>query len=131
MILTSEQTYAIRAVHALSSMEKKTVKDICSSDNMPLDFAYKILKKLERAGIVRSVLGRSGGYLLVKQPNIVSLFDILHAVDEDLFVKKCSKRRTPCEDCKDKEHCLLHDTVSKLQRMMFDMFKEKTIDMLI
>jgi len=131
MILTSEQAYAIRAVHALSGMEKKTVKDVCNNENMPIDFAYKILKKLERAGIVRSILGRKGGYLLVKQPNIISLSDILLAVDEDLFVKKCSKRGIPCENCGDKDHCLLHETIGKLQNIMFDVFKEKTIDMLM
>ena len=61
MFLTKECDYAMRIVRNLSTQEITPVKKICADEHMPLPFAYKILKKLERARILKSFRGAFGG----------------------------------------------------------------------
>ena len=76
MLFTKESDYAIRIVRALRSGEKIRAKDICECEEIPEAFAYKILKKLEKAQIVRVTRGTHGGCMLIKNP-------------EELYAKDC------------------------------------------
>ena len=89
MFLTKECDYGIRVIRALSNGRKKNVKEICDAEHVPGQYAYKILKKLERAGLVRSLRGRDGGYRLVKPLDTFFIHDIVTAIDENLFVFEC------------------------------------------
>ena len=52
MLFTKESDYAIRIVRALKSSEQRNVQEICTTEEIPKAFCYKIMKKLRRAGIV-------------------------------------------------------------------------------
>ena len=66
MLLTKESDYAIRIVRALKDGNKIRARDICEEEEIPEAFAYKILKKLERANLVHVSRGTRGGCVLVK-----------------------------------------------------------------
>ena len=134
MIITKEREYAVRAVRALSTgntgITTRTAKDICNSENIPILFVYKILKKLEHRGIVQSVRGVHCGYRLAKEPNSISILDIFLAVDENLFFNKCLKSGVVCENHSDSKCCSMHEVFGNLQSVMLAILDEKTIDML-
>ena len=50
MIMTRETDYAVRILRALSCGERMTVRQVCDLELVPVQFAYKILKKLEKQG---------------------------------------------------------------------------------
>ena len=50
MIMTRESDYAVRILRALAGGEKMTVGRICEAEFVPVQFAYKILKKLAKCG---------------------------------------------------------------------------------
>jgi Rrf2 family protein len=85
MNISSRCEYACRAVVELASQgrtsEPLTVDRIAERRHIPEKFLIHILLQLKRAGIVRSVRGAHGGYLLAKTPEEVSLLDIVRAVD--------------------------------------------------
>ena len=64
MLLTRECDYALRTVRVLAEGGRQSVGSICKRESVPHQYAYKILKKLEHAGIVRSYRGIHGGYEL-------------------------------------------------------------------
>jgi len=130
MFLSKEQDYAIRAVRALSHMNLMTVKEVCDKENVPHPFAYKILKKLKTAGIVQSSVGVKGGYILVKTPSRISLFDILSAVDRNAYVSKCLKPGFECENDHDK-NCLVRKTLRQVQSEIIYSLKGKTLDVIV
>jgi len=130
MFLTKECDYAIRVVRALSGMEKKTVKEICDLEHVPFNFAYKILKKLERAGIVQSIRGAHGGYQLSKALNKISLFDIISAADTELYINECLKPGHECINNMNGKLCSVHQELGQIQANLTDILKAKTFDML-
>ncbi|MDV9527824.1 Rrf2 family transcriptional regulator, partial [Clostridioides difficile] len=61
MLLTRENDYAIRMLRVMRDGEKHTMKDICQEEEIPEAFAYKIVHKLQKSGMVEVERGASGG----------------------------------------------------------------------
>jgi FeS assembly SUF system regulator len=56
----------------------------------------KLLKELQRAGLVRSVRGAHGGYQLAREPARISAADIIDAVEGPVALTECSSDRGHC-----------------------------------
>ena len=127
MFLTKECDYAIRVVRSLANMEMKSVKSICIVEHIPHPFAYKILKKLERAGIVKSTRGSAGGYTLVKNPEDLRLLDIVSAIDDHLLLNECLQEGYVCENNCHGSLCNVHVELCRLQELLVGALTEKTM----
>jgi len=53
---------------------------------IPTDSALKVLQTLSRQGLLRSQLGRSGGYHISAAPETISLLQIVEAIDGPIRV---------------------------------------------
>ena len=125
MFLTKERDYAMRAVCALSDMKQQSVKNICKNVYIPVGFAYKILKKLEKSGIAYAEKGKYGGYRLAKNPEEISMLDVLTAIDTRLFVSD------DFDDDKSDDSFRIKEEFDSLQAEWISTLKEKTVDMLV
>lgn len=128
MFLTKECDYGIRMIRSLADGEKKTVRTICDLEYIPHQYAYKILKKLERAGFVQSRQGPDGGYRLVRQLNSFTLFDIIVAIDKDLFLFECVQTGHTCPRNDPKAPCAVHQELERIQSIMLQEMQSKTMD---
>jgi len=131
MLITKERDYAIRAVRALYGMGKRSVKEICDEEGVPFDFAYKVLKKLNRAGIVQSIRGAHGGYRLAKELETISMLDIVLAVDEGLYVSDCLVPGRVCSSPKKQNLCVVHETLGKLQEKIIEELRAVKLSILV
>lgn len=131
MLLTRECDYAVRVVRYLANLEVNTVGAICERENIPAPFAYKILKKLEHAGIVKSRRGADGGYQLVKDPDNITLLDIVAAVDKRLFVNECMRQDYICPRNINGNCCGVHDELCRIQDIVINALKEKSMHDLV
>ena len=126
MFLTKECDYGIRVIRALADGAKKTVESIAKDELIPQKYAYKIVKKLERIGLVQSIRGRSGGYLLTKSLEDVTLLDIIMAVDSGRYIKECLQTDN---DCIFKDHpqrpCGIHLELVRLQSVVITELSSK------
>ena len=127
MIITRECDYGVRIIRALSDGGKKTAVEICESEHIPSQFAYKILKKLERAGYLLSNRGRDGGYWLVRPIDSFSLFDVVAAVDDNLFINECLKDAAECSRNTKDAPCAVHCELKRVQGILVDELKQKSI----
>ena len=127
MFLTKECDYGIRIVRALAEGEKRTAEEICEAENIPGQFAYKILKKMERAGFLQSSRGRDGGYWLIKSLDAITLFDIISAIDENLFINECLKEDRPCVRNGPDKSCAVHHELERIQQVLTNELRLKTI----
>src|SRR5436190_17252503 len=57
---------------------------IAQAQNIPLKFLENILGELKHAGLVRSQRGTEGGYWLARQPEDITIADIIRAVEGPL-----------------------------------------------
>ncbi|MDR0468501.1 MAG: Rrf2 family transcriptional regulator [Peptococcaceae bacterium] len=131
MFLTKECDYAVRVVRSLLDMEMKPVKLICVEEHIPAPFAYKILKKLEHAGIVKSHRGSAGGYQLLRDPNGITLLDIVSAVDDHLLLNECLQDGYVCENNEHGSLCSVHIELSRLQSLLVVALQEKPMSKLV
>jgi len=58
-----------------------TAQQIAEQRGIPEKYLVHILLQLKRVGIVKSIRGSQGGYLLGKSPDEISLLDIVRAID--------------------------------------------------
>ncbi len=58
------------------------LKDIADRHGISQRFLVQILLQLKAAGLVDSTRGATGGYLLAKSPTLITLADIVHAIDQ-------------------------------------------------
>ena len=130
MFLTRECDYAVRVVRSLADSEKKAVNLICEEEHVPIYFAYKILKKLEKAKIVQATRGAVGGYQLATKLNKITLLDIVTAIDTDLLLNACLKEGFDCTRDTEDNHCKVHIELSEIQDRLVAMLQEKTMDQL-
>lgn len=56
----------------------------------------KLLKELQRAGLVRSIRGARGGYQLAREPGRISAADIIDAVEGPVALTECSSDHGHC-----------------------------------
>lgn len=127
MFISRECDYAIRVIRALAGSGRKAVGEICESELIPRQYAYKIIKKLEKAELVTIYRGASGGYELAKELGDITLLDIITAVDEGLQINKCLEADYCCPRNSGENHCSVHDELFRVQDAIIAVLSEKSI----
>jgi Rrf2 family protein len=96
--MTRRTDYALRAMLALARAPDDTLSsgDIAARTGIPVRFVVQVMGHLVRAGLVRGLIGRSGGYRLSSQPDSVSVLAIVEAVEGDARRPQCVLRGGPC-----------------------------------
>ena len=89
MFITRECDYAARVLRALSGETRLSVNEICEKESITAPFAYKILKKLQKAEIVKGFRGVHGGYSLNRRAEDLTLYDIYTAIDPEFLIIDC------------------------------------------
>jgi Rrf2 family protein len=89
MKLSVKSDYATRAVLGLSRHYPRgvaqTVEALAAEQGVPPNYLVQILIELKSQNIVRSVRGKSGGYLLVRPPAEITFGDVLRSVYGQVF----------------------------------------------
>ena len=106
MKVSTKGRYAMRALSHLarsysdSGNSPVSIKEICKSEKFSNRYLENIFVKLRKAGIVKSLKGEKGGFMLAMKPSEVSIYDILTAVETDVAPSRCSVDITACERAK-------------------------------
>lgn len=97
MFITLESDYAVRITSCLAVENKKLdAKTIADKSSVTLRFALKILRKLVGAGIVKSYKGIQGGYELAKNPEEITLNDVVEAIEGTYYFSRCLDENYGC-----------------------------------
>ncbi|MBL9098422.1 MAG: Rrf2 family transcriptional regulator [Alphaproteobacteria bacterium] len=115
-MLSQKARYALRAMLHLaghSTTESVQIADIAEGANVPRKFLEQILVELKRRGLVHSVRGRHGGYLLGREPKAISFAEIIRIIDGPLALSPCASRTAyrRCEDCVDETTCAIRKSL--------------------
>jgi len=86
MRLSAKAQYACVAMVDLAcsygDQDSIRLKDIADKHGISQRFLVQILLQLKGAGLVDSTRGATGGYLLAKAPGLISMAEIVHAIDQ-------------------------------------------------
>lgn len=126
MFITRECDYAVRVIRALAGETRLSVSEICEQESITAPFAYKILKKLQKSRIVKGFRGVHGGYTLNASPDELTLFDVYHAIDPDMFIIECMDPGKSCvRDGEAGLPCMVHRELAEIQQEVWSMLKRK------
>ena len=97
MQLKNSTDYAIRIVCYLAAQERMvSTSELSRKLNVSANYVPKIAKKLKDAKIVNACEGINGGYMLAKQPENISLMDIISCVEETMAINRCLEEDRFC-----------------------------------
>jgi len=87
--LSAKSDYAVRAVHGLSrhyaNGQAQRAEALATQFGIPPNYLAQILVELKANQIVKSVRGKTGGYLLARPPAAITLGDVLRAIHGEVF----------------------------------------------
>lgn len=76
--------------------KRASSRDLAEMQGVPAAMLAKIMPKLEKAGIVTSSDGITGGYELAKPPADISVLEVVDAIDGDRKLFDCKEVRRGC-----------------------------------
>ncbi len=81
-MITRETDYSMRLVVALADRHRKGILSASSAEvaaemDIPYRFLRKLVKRLVVGGVIESKRGKGGGVALAKNPQAISLYDIM------------------------------------------------------
>ncbi len=108
MKLSTKGRYGLRALIDLAQYSEKEPVSITSiSDRQGISERYleQLMAMLKKAGLVKSIRGAGGGYILAKELEAISVGDVLRALEGSLEPVECSGLN-PEEGCKAADSCV-------------------------
>ncbi len=129
MKLTTKGRYAVTAMMDLAlhaKLDHVALTDIAERQNISLTYLEKLFGSLRKAGLINSVRGAKGGYMLARADKEISLADILVAADEQIILT-CGDGKS----CDEYNPCLTHNLWTNLSREFFEFLNNKKLSDLV
>ena len=106
----------------------RSAAEVAAAIHVPVPTVSKILKMLTRGGLLVSVRGIRGGYLLARPSSEITLVDIIHAMDGPIGMTECSV--TPGL-CTQESGCAVRATWQRVNQAVLGVLREITLDQMV
>jgi Rrf2 family protein len=114
--LTRKAEYGIIALTFMANRplgEVTSAKEIAATFNIPQELMAKTLQKLVKHGLIESVQGAHGGYVLAKKAQDISLAAVIEALEGPVNLVECiAEDQTNCSQM---PHCNIIDPFKIIQ----------------
>ncbi|MGO2581379.1 Fe-S cluster assembly transcription factor [Halomonas sp. AOP25-F1-15] len=130
MRLTTKGRYAVTAMLDLALHAHNgptSLSDISQRQEISLSYLEQLFARLRRAGLVDSVRGPGGGYLLSQPPAAISVSNVIDAVNESVDATRCQG----LSDCQQGDTCLTHHLWCELSIQIRHFLDEMTLAQLM
>jgi Rrf2 family protein len=94
--------------------------------NIPFEFLSKTLQQLMRNGLILSQKGPQGGYILSREPDKISIAEIIDALEEKSNLVECFDNKNE-ESCQRADDCTIRHNIGGLQQQINNVFAKMTI----
>jgi Rrf2 family transcriptional regulator, iron-sulfur cluster assembly transcription factor len=119
MRLTTKGRFAVTAMLDLAingDAGPVALAGVSERQGISLSYLEQLFGKLRRHKLVSSVRGPGGGYCIARPLDLLSVADIVRAVDEPLDATQCGGR----ENCHDEHRCMTHELWTSLNTRMYE-----------
>ncbi len=135
MRLTTKSRYGTRLILDIAVYGKDKpvpLSDVSNRQNISVKYLEQITRKLKKAGIVDSCRGPSGGHMLAKSPDEISIGQIVRILEESTVIADCAdQKKKICGVCNRAGECLSRWVWVEAGRAMFDCLDKITISSLL
>lgn len=115
MQITRQADYAVRAVYYLSTLDsgnRASTSQIAKEQNIPPSFLAKIISQLSVAGLLHTSRGARGGVSLAREPEHITMLDVVEAIDGPIMLNECVG---DAHGCKFNRECPMRHLWSEIQ----------------
>jgi len=135
-MLSMKAKYGLRALTALAKdygTGPVLIADLAGSERIPRKFLELILLDLKRKGILQSKKGKGGGYHLSRPPSMVSVGEVIRALDGPLALLPCVSQSAykRCDECIDELTCGIRHVMKEVRDSTSSILDGTTLDDLI
>ncbi len=127
MNFSKTTAYSIRILTLLAQNKGKvvSVKTLHQQLELPFKYITKLMTALSKKGLVKAIRGREGGFLLAREANDISIFNIVEAVEGTNEKQTCSLLFNECSDDKP---CSIHFFIHDLKKQFRQRLVETKLD---
>ncbi|MBF0487112.1 MAG: Rrf2 family transcriptional regulator [Nitrospirae bacterium] len=104
-----------------------TIKAISEKQDVSVAFLEQILGKLRKAGLIRSVKGPGGGYMLKAAPEEISIEEILLILEGPIAITACVTQEDAAGGCVKADHCVIQHLWKALGRQIEEFLNTITL----
>jgi Rrf2 family protein len=130
MKLSTKGRYGTRAMIDIALYKESgstLLKDIASRQGISLKYLDHILSSLRKAGLIKNVRGKGGGYSLTRPAAQITLCEIIEAVEGTLAPVECVDNP---DYCKKTSTCSAHDVWVKVRESIEDVLRKTSLQSL-
>jgi Rrf2 family cysteine metabolism transcriptional repressor len=128
MKLSSRIRYGCRALVELAVRQDDgpvAIEALAQNTYIPEKYLAKIIQDLRRSGLIRSVRGAHGGYLLGRRPGEVTVLDVWEALEGPLCPVDCLENPQGCDLL---DECVTRDVWSRVRDAVSGVLKSVTLE---
>jgi Rrf2 family protein len=131
-MISQKAKYAFKALVVLARAgtgESVRTDQIARQAAVPRKFLEQILLQLKAHGLIDSRRGRTGGYVLVRRPEEITVSQVLRIVDGPIAPLACISRTAyrRCPDCADEAQCGVRRMFAETYSATLQMMEETTL----
>ena len=130
MRLTTRGRYAVTAMLDLALHYRQgpvSLAEIAERQGISQSYLEQLFSRLRKHGLVDGTRGPGGGYRLLKSSDMISVADVIDAVDETVDATRCGGQR----NCQGEQRCLTHDLWEDLSTQIRDFLGNVSLDELV
>ena len=124
-MITQTAEYALRAIThlALNPDKPQTAQQVAAATHVPLPYLSKVLQLLSRAGLIQAQRGLHGGFTLLQDTEVLTVYDVVQAVDPIKRIITCPLGFS----VHGKDLCPLHRKLDDAMSLVENSFRSTTI----
>lgn len=132
-MLSKRAKYAMKAMLFLAEQppgQPSLIDDISGAERIPRKFLEHILLDLKRAGLLKSRMGRGGGYLLARPAGRITFGELVRLTDGPLAPVSCVSKTAyrPCEECADETRCAIRAVMGDVRDAIAEILDHTSLD---
>ena len=131
MKLSTRTRYGIRAILELAENYGNgplQLRIIARDQGVSVKYLEQLMAMLKAAGIVRSVRGSKGGYILAKSPGHVKVSECFQCLEGSLITTECVEDESFCERTND---CIARQVWTEVQEAVMGVLQSMTLQDLV
>ncbi|MDQ0287057.1 Rrf2 family protein [Desulfofundulus luciae] len=108
MRLSTRGHYGLKAMFDLAlhyGTEPIPLKSVAERQSLSEHYLEQLIARLRKAGLVKSVRGAQGGYILAREPENIKVGDIIRALEGPIAPVECVKEVDP-KECDQADYCI-------------------------